>query len=351
MMTQSQENWINSVVKKMPAERIDTADGPEKWRSLLVGCLPDDKLSVSLGLGSKQCLCFFGPRGSGKHTLALGYAGTVTENTYKVLDSNTRRANNYIHVTGKQLLDSGNEAAIRRVEDLFHISCEGHYVLIIEEPSELSVWETIVDECRKLENSSSITVIVVESRENVIREEWQDAMIFCRFDLPDYDERVAFFSRRFGQRIIRFPEDDILADYTEGFNYYELNAFVSLMRLKLKRILADSYSSAKEVVAAAKGGRVELAESECVKCLSMVKSGRIEHDHTPEAIHVVIDGGVMMPAVQTPAQGTFDVDGIKTVATEDLLPKETDEDMQLRMELDDKINSQMEERLRQKGLL
>lgn len=348
MMTQSQENWIISIMKKIPSERIGTANGPEKWRSLLFGCLPDSTLSVNLGLAAKQCLCFFGPRGSGKHSLALGYAGNVTENKYKILDPDSRRENNYIHVTGKQLLDSGNEAAICRVESLFQLSFEGHYVLIIEEPSELCVWEKIVDECRKLENSSSITVIVIESREDVIREEWQDALIFCRFDLPDYDERVAYFSRRFGKRIIRFPENDILADYTEGFNYYELDAFVNLMKLKLKQYLAVSYSSAGEVKTAVLSGRVELDESECVKCLSMVKAGRIEHDYTPEAIHVVIDGGgVMMPAVQS----GFSIEEKKTVSTEDLLPKETDEDMQLRMELDDKINSQMEERLRQKGLL
>lgn len=347
-MTQNQENWISSIVKEIPAERINKANGPEKWRSLLVGCLPDQILSAGLELTAKQCLCFFGPRGSGKHSLALGYAGSVIENKYKVLDRDSHAKNHYIHVTGRQLLDSGSETAICRVEYLFQLSFEGHYVLIIEEPSELCVWEKIVDECRKLENTASITVIVIESKEDFIREEWQDALIFCRFDLPDYDERMAYFSRRFGNRNIKFPEHDILADYTEGFNYYELDAVVNLMKLKLKQYLAVSYSSVDEVNKAVMSGQVGLDESECVKCLSMVKAGRIEHDYRPEAIHVVIDGGgVMMPAVQ----GNFGMDEKKPVTTENLLLKETDEDMQLRIKLDDKINSQMEERLRQKGLL
>ena len=120
------------------------------------------------------------------------------------------------------------------------------------------------------------------------------------------------------------------------------------MKLKLKQYLAVSYSSVDEVNKAVMSGQVGLDESECVKCLSMVKAGRIEHDYRPEAIHVVIDGGgVMMPAVQ----GNFGMDEKKPVTTENLLLKETDEDMQLRIKLDDKINSQMEERLRQKGLL
>ena len=80
MIHQGQEAWMNSILKINPAERIDTADGPEKWRSVLIGCLPDGSISGSLGLPTKQCLCFFGPHGSGKHSLALGFAGSVTEN-------------------------------------------------------------------------------------------------------------------------------------------------------------------------------------------------------------------------------------------------------------------------------
>lgn len=351
MIHQSQEAWMNSILKINPAERIDTADGPEKWRSVLIGCLPDGSISGSLGLPTKQCLCFFGPHGSGKHSLALGFAGSVTENRYKVLSPKNRQEAQCIYVNGVQLLDSGKESAISRIETLFHFSCEGHYVLIIEEPTELCVWEKIVNECRKLERSASITVIVIESNEKVIHEEWKDALLFCRFELPDYDERISYFSRQFGKRIIRFPENDILADYTEGFSYYELYAFVNLMRLKLKQHVVNSYNSVREVVNAAQQGLVELDDSECIKCLSLVKAGRIEYDHTPEAIHVVIDGGgVMLPgAVQAFDKGDNINGDKKVLGTEALLPEESDEEKKLRLQLGEKILFDVDEKLRQEG--
>lgn len=282
--------------KNKPADRKKLT----YWRSLMMGCLPNPKLDSIIRTSRLNCFCFCGPHGVGKHRLALSYAGTASECGMR-----------FLYATGEMLRQSTSDQTRQRVLELFLEAMAKPTVLLLERltanDEREDVWNNVVQACADCKPKLPLTVIVIESDESAVREEWKRALLYCQFDLPNQEEREVFFEysennmpRHKLSENVSEPSFSWLASETEGLNYVQLKTVVQMVRMQMKARAMELYQGdAKLTMEAYQQGRFYYTEELFRDTVKIVR--RKPQEDTPAAppIQVTLNG--IAPAASEPA--------------------------------------------------
>ena len=294
-------SWTAKLETAPPSLRLSDMKEPAYWRSLLMGCLPNPGLDRIIRTSRLNCFCFCGPTGVGKHRLALSYAGTAYEHGMR-----------FFYATGEMLRQSTPEQTRQRVLELFLEAMSQPTVLILERLTAYDeredVWCNVAQACADCRPKNPLTVIVIETDEAAVREDWKRSFLFCLFNLPNQLERKAFFAlteengmpRRRVSASVSEPSFSWLASETEGLNYIQLKTVVQMVRLQMKAEAMDVYrGDAKLALTAYQQGEFYFSEELFRDTVEIVR--RQPEPDAPSAppIQVMLNG--IAPSAASPA--------------------------------------------------
>ena len=198
--------------------------GPEYWKKLLTGGLPFPGADKAF-LKTRQlfCYCLYGPAGAGQRNLALAFAADCQRAGYQVYD-----------IPGHVLRGENLSETYGYVAEAFAEARKGPTVLLIENPGSRQVWECILSECERLDLREPVKVVITEEDEGVLSDGLKSIFFLCKFELPDEEERAAFFEKYLPLTVSDEPTPAGMANETGGLSYDELLQLVNILRLQIK---------------------------------------------------------------------------------------------------------------------
>lgn len=262
------ELWYTEVVQPAPDDSLNKLRVETYWVRTMKSVVPIPELDNVLGLPKAHGFLFHGAAGTGKRTLARALAGSLVKQGYS-----------YVHVSGRDF----NADLRSRVQFLFRQISEEHpMVLVLESMQSCCDSEDLAaclgqmaEVCRK-ENLPLVFVVIDEDEDNIpplLRRQ----LHMCRFDLPDLDERIAFYDAAIGKR---FPLQEglrtrDLAIAAEGLQLRQLVQTLRFMQLALKDLAVKKY---KQHYAMAESA---IRNKELVVDMAVFRS-IVQHLKTPE---------------------------------------------------------------------
>ena len=261
-MEYNDRSWISNLIIERPGYDLTDILAGGVWKEVILGCIPCPGLDEGFGIQGMNAFCFYGQQGTGKHTTALAFAGSIPEEEYRAGGFRT------FLVSGSDLEGSGTVSPERRLRMVFEEAVKGPSAVILEDLRSDPLREAAVRECLRCRSAENLTVFLIEEDLSRVRESWQRAMLLCRFELPSYEERLAFFhdsENRMPRRGGR-PTESALAEKTEGMNYIQMKNLVRMIRLRVKAAAVYEYGrDADKVIRAYQDGNVYYTESQFEK--------------------------------------------------------------------------------------
>ena len=294
-------SWAAKLETAPPSLRLTDTKEPAYWRSLMMGCLPNPKLDRIIRTSRLNCFCFCGPHGVGKHRLALSYAGTASEHGMR-----------FLYATGEMLRQNTSDETRQRVLELFLEAMAQPTVLLLERltanDEREDVWNNVAQACADCKPKLPLTVIVIESDESAVREEWKRALLYCRFDLPNQLERKAFFAspengmpRHKVSATVSEPSFSWLASETDGLNYVQLKTVIQMVRLQMKAEAMDEFrGDAQLTLEAYQQGGFYYTEELFRNTVEIVRRKPKEESPAAPPIQVMLNG--IAPVAEAPAK-------------------------------------------------
>lgn len=239
-MDGTQQSWVSRFARDQIMNSLLSPKapnyGPRYWKKLLIGALPFPGADKAF-LKTRQlfCYCLYGPAGAGQRNLALAFAADCQRAGYQVYD-----------IPGHVLRGENLSDTYSYVVQTFAEARRGPTVLLIENPGNRQVWECILSECERLDLREPIKVVVTEEDENVLCEGLKSIFFLCKFELPDEEERAAFFEKYLPLVGRDEPTSAGMAAETGGLSYDELLQLVNLLRLQMKASGVNAYLSDKK---------------------------------------------------------------------------------------------------------
>ena len=280
--------------------------GPEYWKKLLIGGLPFHGADrVFLKTRRLFCYCLYGPAGAGQRNLALAFAADCQREGYQVYD-----------IPGQVLRGENLADTCGKVAEVFAEARKGPVVFLIENPGNRQVFECILSECERIDLREPVKVVVTEENERVLCDSLKSIFFLCRFELPDEEERAAFFEKYLPLTGNDEPTPAGMANETNGLSYDELLQLVNLLRLQMKAAGARYYLADKkkglseeEMESAMKerreSGEIAITIDLFEDSLSMLRQQRLK---SPEedipGMKVILEGGIPVAAGYPAGAGT-----------------------------------------------
>lgn len=213
-----------------PKERLSGFTGHPYWVNLLAGCIPHADMDELMTLPAALSICLAGPSGCGKRSLAAAFAGS-----FLAICSSWK----FLRIRSRQLKTP--DAAVQ-INAAFQAALQQPSLLWIETGAAPDIWEAAAENLSDLPEDAPLVVLLIEDDPSALQEQWLRNLIFCPIQLPDRNDRIAFFEnkknnlmRRINSRGEKTPSFEWLADTTEGFNYRELKSLILMIRIQLKQ--------------------------------------------------------------------------------------------------------------------
>ena len=305
-------SWIQSYILKRPADQLDLLTAAPYWRYILMGSVPNPAFDQMFSLPAKKGFCLCGAPGTGRHSLARAFAGSVPVSVYE--------GQGYVtcQISGAHLLEEKAEDTRSRVRTLFETLSERPAILIVDALPTDALRSLVAAEFERCPARNPFTLFVIEEDEAAARKSWERILMICPISLPDEKERTAFF-RADGNSLPagRWTRDSAgwLGQHTEGMNYAQLRSIVLLgnyfMKVKVVSLFKGDLAMAMEDFAEVKvflelqdiEGLLEAVRSREAKDLVPAPQGREEKKEEKEQgpIHLVIDNMPRVIQSQAPA--------------------------------------------------
>ena len=308
-------SWIRSYILKRPAEKLDSLTAASYWRYILMGSVPNPAFDQMFSLPGKKGFCLCGEPGTGRHSVARAFAGSVPSSVYE--------GQGYVtcQLSGIHLLEEKAEDTRDRVRTLFETLSERPAILIVDSLQTDALRSLVAAEFERCAAGKPFTLFVIEEDEEAARKSWERILMICPFRLPDEDERTRFFKADGNDLPAgRWTRDSArwLGQHTEGMNYAQMRSVVLLgnyfMKVKVVSLFKGDPAMAME---ACSEGKIFFEQQDFEGLLEAVRSsrGNVQEEpvQVPEEkkeqgpIHLVIDNMPKVVQTQAPVQAPLPV--------------------------------------------
>ncbi|MGX8703487.1 MAG: hypothetical protein ACSW8H_03435, partial [bacterium] len=276
--------------------------GPDYWKKLLIGGLPFPGADKAF-LRTRQffCYCLYGPAGAGQRNLSLAFAADCQRAGYQAYD-----------LPGHVLRGENLTETYTLVAQTFAEARKAPSVLIIENPGNRMVLECILSECERIDLREPVKVIVTEEDENVLCEGLKSVFFLCKFELPDEEERTAFFEKYLPLVGNDEPTPAGMASETGGLSYDELLQLVNILRLQMKAAgvkyyLADKKKGLSEeeleqaMTERRERGEIAITMDLFEDSLVMLRQQKLQkRQEDVPGLRVILEGGLPLAASLSP---------------------------------------------------
>lgn len=225
--TISPELWLTERLQTPPEELLSDLEVETFWVRAMKSLVPTEQLDEVLGIPRANAFLFYGPSGTGRHTLATALAGSLGQLGYK-----------FLHLYGEDF-----DADISgRVKEIARCVSSGMPMVVILEELEGCQSARELSYClAQLVRLSTrrdlpLVLVVIDGEEPELPDRLLRELQPCRFALPTKDERTAFYQAVI-QGVIPIRKGLTardLANVTEGMNLRQLLQTVRLAQLALK---------------------------------------------------------------------------------------------------------------------
>ena len=308
-------SWIRSYILKRPAEKLDSLTAASYWRYILMGSVPNPAFDQMFSLPGKKGFCLCGEPGTGRHSVARAFAGSVPSSVYE--------GQGYVtcQISGIHLLEEKAEDTRDRVRTLFETLSERPAILIVDSLQTDALRSLVAAEFERCEAGKPFTLFVIEEDEEAARKSWERILMICPFRLPDEDERTRFFKADGNDLPAgRWTRDSArwLGQHTEGMNYAQMRSVVLMgnyfMKVKVVSLFKGDPAMAME---ACSEGKIFFEQQDFEGLLEAVRSsrGNVQEEpvQVPEEkkeqgpIHLVIDNMPKVVQTQAPVQAAIPI--------------------------------------------
>ena len=246
--TISPELWLTERLQTPPEELLEDLEVETFWVRAMKSIVPTEQLDETLGIPRANSFLFYGPRGTGRHTLAYALAGSLG-----------RQGHKFLSLYGEDFDADISE----RVKEIARCVSSGMAMTVIveelegcEDARELSY---CLSQLAKLSarRDYPLVLIVIDGEEPSLPDRLLRQLQPCRFDLPTRDERTAFYQAVVGG-VIPIREGLTardLAGITDGMTLAQLLQTVRLSQLALKAQALEQFHGNVDKAAHALQGR------------------------------------------------------------------------------------------------
>lgn len=248
--TISPEMWLAERIQTPPDELLSDLEVETFWVRAMKSLVPTDHVDETLGIPRANSFLFFGPSGTGRHTLAMALAGSLGQQEYK-----------FLPLYGEDF-DADISARVKEIARC--VSSGMPLVVVLEE----------LDGCENARELSyclaqlvrlaarrdyPLVLVVIDGEEPQLPDRLLRELQPCRFALPTKDERTAFYEAVV-RGVIPIREGLTardLANITEGMTLRQLLQTVRLAQLVLKeQTLQQFHGNAEKAVHALQSKKV-----------------------------------------------------------------------------------------------
>lgn len=250
--TISPELWLTQRLQTPPEELLSDLEVETFWVRAMKSLVPTEQLDEVLGIPRANALLFYGPSGTGRHTLAMALAGSLGQLGHKFLP----------------LYGEDFDADISgRVKEIARCVSSGMPMVVVLEELEGCESARELSCClAQLVRLSTrrdypLVLIVIDGEEPCLPDRLLRELQPCRFALPTRDERTAFYQAVI-QGVIPIREGLTardLANVTEGMTLRQLLQTVRLAQLALKeQTLQQFHGNAEKAAHAVQGKKASV---------------------------------------------------------------------------------------------
>ncbi|MBQ3215404.1 MAG: hypothetical protein IJB11_04710 [Oscillospiraceae bacterium] len=231
----SPEKWIGER-SFQPEKDLSKLKLETYWVRMMKSVVPIPELDSMLGIRKSAAFLYCGEAGTGKRTLARALAGSLAQQKYACYE-----------LSGADL----NEDMEQRLVALMKRWSDGESAILIcqnlQGCSDSAALGNCLAQMIQLCEQQNLPVIfvVIEENHEAVPVELMRQLLVCRFDLPDLDEREAFYSAVIGKG---FPLKEglrtrDLAVAAEGLTLRQLVITLRFMQRGVKELAMVRFKS------------------------------------------------------------------------------------------------------------
>ena len=246
--TLSPELWLAERLQTPPEELLSDLEVETFWVRAMKSIVPSEQLDEVLGIPRANSLLFYGPAGTGRHTLANALAGSLGRKGYKLLSLYGEDFDADISERVKEIARcvSTGMAMTVILEELEHCENTRELSFCLAQLAKLSA-----------RRDYPLVLVVIAGEKPELPERLLRELQPCRFDLPTRDERTAFYAAVV-QGVIPIREGLTardLANIIQDMTMSQLLQTVRLAQLALKLQALEQFRGNTDKAANAVEGR------------------------------------------------------------------------------------------------